>query len=280
MLIWPVQNNQNNSEVVNAATEVIGGITYETIYLTGNSDANVAELTKRANTNGNYRYILTANWSLLGQNQDDVSFYGNAIIVDLNGYAVNCQSGVGLYFCCPLAEVVDSSLTRGGQITNSAVIIGVRNVKRCQLTLSGGFIRPDYYGFNQYCDLDLIINGGTGAHFNVPSGSGYLGLTRNWGNYDTTLTFAPWVELTYQNDGRISGWNSRALYYVVSPRKDILSGVYNYEYSLASDLTGGELSKLDVPADKTYYLWGRGRGDAYEYLNIYYDPGKKEWVTA
>ena len=212
LITVPAQATENNNaNVVNAATEVIDGVTYETIYLTGDSNANVAELVKRKDTTGNYRYVLTDDWDLAGQSQNQVFFYGNAVILDLNGHLVQCwRSGgtaVGLRFGCTTVEITDSSSAQTGEISGCATPLSF--MRNCQFTFSGGKLNCGGWGIDQYANLDITIRGGSGEQFGVPAerSNGY-GLTVNWNSYTLKITFAPWVEPFYHADGRISGWTA------------------------------------------------------------------------
>lgn len=67
-------------------------------------------------------------------------------------------------------------------------------------------------------------------------------------------------------------------YFAVSISK-IVSGVYNNVYGLAWELDATALNALQVPTDKTYYLWGRMADGRYQYLNLRYDNGELKAVA-
>ena len=450
LVTWSAQNKVSAAE-----TYVQDGIEYETIYLTDNNSSNLSELKQRANTDGNYRYVMTADWDLVAGTQWSLVFYGNSVIFDFNGYMVRCTkydgtsgSNVGLRFSSVISEITDSSAKHTGGITNSSTFFSTYGGDCQTMIISGGNISAGGY-IDLYDSVDFIIRGGSCTGLGDT-----FGLYRDYtSDHAATITFAPWIVPSYHDNGVLSGWtslersevidgieyetiyltndsadnmrkinmatatgnyhyvmlngwnlvtskakpyfygahvildcNSHALtatnyanggylprfcvtesleitssgkgtvnlnpivfnttpqtliisgnigiYYhenlhldetqviirgtqyiyfncdaeyanrnfIVAPylnlkinsanqvtyapshtayaisTSNVVPGRYNYEFSLGWDLTVGELSKLAVPDDKTYYLWGRNGNGEYEYLNVVYRDGA--WVSA
>ena len=251
LITIPAKNETIDSNVHAAATEVIDGVTYEVITLTSDSAANMSKINAhQSGDTGNYRYVMTGNWDLVA-NKAAPFFYGDKVIFDFNGYKLTATTASNGGYLLRFLSTTTTELTDSGKVGQwvSPVV-----VKSSTLILSGNV----NIGYLEVTVPNIIVRGLTYAY--VPTST-------------STFTVAPYITRDENNYFR-----PLCSYYTVSTRSDIVSGVYNYEFSYASELTVGELSKLAVPADKTYYLWGRNADGEYVCLNIVYRDG--EWRTA
>ena len=269
LITWPARVTQNNnSKVAHAATEVINGITYQTIEIPGDRDPKASMAIFNGVSMGNYYYYLTGNWDMVATDSHG-TLKGYNVILDFNGYSINSsatgEGGQFITFACDTLELTDSSVSGGGGInvndmSQTKTMIASGNLGSCQLNFSG-------------TGKTMIIRGGQNV---ILYAWGVGGVAENAG----TLVVAPymWRE-TLVSFGKYDAYcyHSVCDYYTVSD-SPLVSGVYNFEYSKQWDLTVGELSKLVVSDDKTYYLWGRNADGEYEYLNIVYRDG--EWRNA
>ena len=132
--------------------------------------------------------------------------------------------------------------------------------------MSGGTIKGGFT-IQGSAQCDVVLLGGTiTGQFNI------------WGTAKiTSLTVAPWVNVTYDESGKPTAVISPANFTVSTT--DLVAGAYNYAYGYAWELTATELNKLEIPANKTYYLWGRNRDGWYEYLDFTCRDGKN-WQNA
>ena len=251
---------------MNAATEVIGGVTYEVIYLTSDSNANLQKV-NATTTTGNYHFILQADWDL-STLQNNPTVRGASVIWDFNGYGVNRGGGHHLQFnSIDTLELTDSSPVWHSQLgTPFPVFSG-----RPRFMYVSGNVRMilEIWATN-FCNNIKIRSAN---YFQL-----YLTTGTSIGN--TGFTFPAFMQLAPVTSDNVRTFTSTSDYYLVSTvNHGIVSGAYNYEFGgYVTDLTVGELSKLAVPTDKTYYLWGRNADGAYEYLNIVYRDGA--WVKA
>lgn len=245
---------------------VLNEIEYEVIYLTGDDDTNRSKISECSqNTNGNYRYVMTANWSI----KQIPNFYGANVILDLNGYlldAIGYQS-VGssgyLSLWSNRFEITDTSPGGRGEFSGNNPLAAVKS------------------------QLDLVISGGRISgffHFHVkPNSLQFLG------GYTKLSYWSPYGELKVPTnvivadyltvEGYYSGLPSEVKQYydyAVSTSK-LVSGAFNSVYGYAWKLSVTDLRQVVIPDNKTYYLWGRNEDGWYEDLKRVYVDGA--WVA-
>ena len=240
-LILPARNNQNNAGVVHAATEVIDGVTYEVITLTSDSAANMSKINAhKSGDTGNYRYVMTGDWDLV-TNKVAPYFYGNHLIFDFNGHSIRSTGYSGGGFLPFFQPTTTLELTCSGPSSGGTTPIVFRGTPQTVI-FSGNFKCTYFEGLHAET---VIIRGVQQL------------VTAENANYFV----APYIKYS------AGAYVPSHAYYTVSA-SDILLGEHNYEFNLGWDLTVGELSKLAIPNDRTYYLYGRNADGAYEYLNI------------
>ena len=246
--------------------KVVDGIDYKLIYLKGNSDPEQTKAIFNGSTSVNYYYIFTDDWDMVankvGWGNGGQMVYGQNIILDLNGHSVRSidTSGGGYYLRlqCTNLEITNSSVADGSisfvELANSPNII------------VSGNITTQFVGYSVNA-CQVTIRGAKSVAFQ----------DYNSNFSDSKFTVAPYMVKT-ADSGLSRTYKASHEAYAVSASNSIVSGICNYEFgAYAWELTVGELSKLDVPTDKTYYLWGRNADGAYEYLNIQYFDG--QWTN-
>ena len=233
---------------------------YQLIGLTADTKSNRAKI-NACTGGGKYYFLMQDDWDLVAQ-KSSVDFPTmDTAVFDSHGYTITGGETYYVYmYGCNTVELTDSSLT-GGRIT----IISLGSVGTKNLILSGNGTY-DLISYNRTAENPLNI---------TVRGVKYAGIN-NWGegNVSDSWTVAPYllVDDTGEYDVTIT---AVANDFAVS-NSEIVAGVYNYAVGYVWGLTVGELSKLAMPVDQTYYLWARNADGAYEYLNIVYRDGA--WV--
>ena len=233
------------------------GITYQTIYLTGDDASNQSKINEcNQNTNGNYRYVMTADWVSSGNK----NIYGANVIWDLQGYTYTPSGYLSLY--CTTFEIMDSSPAMTGTIVRGGVFLAALSDSRTKtVTISGGTM----VGGKMHMYVgEVIFRGGNYQNTDPNDSQGVL-----W-SATGKITVAPWVVPTWRN-GVLTAIAS-CDYYAVST-SDTTAGIYNYAICYRWEITARDMAKLVVPTDKTYYLFGRSHAGAYQYLQQQYLNG-------
>ena len=278
LITIPAKSETIDSNVHAATTYVRDGIEYETVYLTDDTIANKKLI--NSHKTGNTRYVLTQDWNThinnyrKGEDTSNLIFWGDYLIFDLNGHTFYpCSGGDGdgmeaAQICTFVShfEIMDSSAAQTGAFAGNGL------------------------SFVVYRDVTVTISGGTnlscGAITTTDKRCNLIVRGGNWGvanskvlfsgNFNS-ITVAPWVDAHYDN-GHLA-WFTSPLYFAVSAY-NVVSGIYNYAFGYAQELTVDALADLVIPADQTYYLWGRYLDGGYAYLNIVYDNNLKSWIIA
>ena len=274
LLIRPVQNNQNNTRVVNAATEVINGVTYETVYLTGDQGENATIFGANTDKNKNYRYVLTADYDARyhsgGRWENRFSLVGQRVIFDLNGYTyyangwetVNGSNRFSyLTPACDTFELTDSSAAQSGMLGGNGHHIHLGSVKNLIITGGGG-------------NLGIVAASGIPDVKIVFKGGWYSNIGWNFALAKESFAVAPYLIATYDGTGRPQSIKPYDDYAVAE--SNLVSGVYNYEFGNGWGLRVTDLINYVAPNDKTHYLWARNADGEYAYLHIQYVDGG--WV--
>lgn len=257
-----------------ADTEVINGITYEVIYLDGDNTENWNKINSHSYSDrGNYRYVMTADWHITFLNNNPnysiPGLYGNSVIFDLNGYtlttvAVSTYSGC-LDFRSENAEITDSSAAGTGTII-------CNNIYALSVNMYNGSVIFTVSGGNFYAPIfichDAIYNEAYGWTYDVVlRGGNFYGVgncplvwEKDGGDYPFTVS-PDMVLVKSEQNISIKPYDA----YAVSP-SDQWCGAYNYAYGVAWEISAKELANLEIPTDKTYYLWGRNQDEWYQLL--------------
>lgn len=256
-----------NGRVLTCApvAQMIDGEAYQVVMLRGDSDP---EQSKNAFFGGesteNYYYLLLNDWDFKAHKVGWVAGHrvrGHKIIIDLQGHSMKTtdSAGGGYYpeFYCATLELTDSALT-GGSFGTVSLTADVQTV------ICSGNVSCAIACGSRPTKVDVVIRGGRAVTLSF-FGNGLSG--------DANLIEAPYM-VPNNNSNTYTTYRPTHAAYLVSD-SNIVSGIYNYEIGLEHELTVGELGKLNAPADKTYYLWGRNADGSYEYLGIEYRDG--EW---
>lgn len=276
-------NHDDGAGVAGAATEIVDGHEYAVLDVYGNT--SFATLNEFFQNNKYAKLVLKENVACNNYNSD---FYCNSssIIIDLNGY--NFQSR-GTGFNCQSLQIMDSSAAGTGSLTfgmaysycrtfilHSGTItdnfaLGTDSSKTLQCYIYGGNIEETIYfqGYSNNFIYFCMLGGSVGCVLNESI----------FTDYNIEINLAPCVsgDLTTRFAGDyyfLATDLIAADYYYAVSTTDLISGAYNYAYGYAWELTAAELSRLEVPSDKTYYLWGRNKDGWYEYLDLCYVNGE------
>lgn len=279
LAVWPQKlTNEygDNAGVVRADTKIIDGVEYEVIYLDGDNEANLTKVYDcNQNTDGNYCYVMTADWDIPAASSS-ISIRGHSIILDLNGYTFSVSGYIAnqvhsyLSLHCNKFTVTDSSMAQSGTVIsgNHVFVLWGDNIK--EIVVSGGTIKGAIALKRPY--QTVIFNGGI-----FPAGQQEV---INYGDGSVfkptaIVLVAPWMNATYNASGEVTSVKPRYDYFAVSP-SDLFSGAYNDVYGYAWELNATQLSNLTISTDRTYYLWGRNKDGWYQYLNLRYVDGA--WI--
>ena len=255
---------------MNADAYVQDGITYETIYLKGDSDPTQSRVILNGQSTKNYRYVLLDNWNLITNKVDSLknAAYGNNIIFDLNGHVVTSSgytptAAYYLTFSCVNLEVTDSSTKGSGHVV---AVLNDRVIKSITFSGNGSYTIESRHDTSN--PVAVTVRGGQRVYFQND--------TKN--SAGVNYTVAPYMNVISNSDYGPTFAPSHD-YYAVAESNQV-TGIYNCEFSHAWNLTVGELAGLNLPADKTYYLWGRNADGAYAYLNIAFVNGAWSKIVA
>ena len=233
-------------------------IQWRVVELDGKTDSeNRAKVNAIPSTEPYVKYVLQANWDCVNY----LYLSGNkAVILDLNGY--------GLYFtvgaCVVLRdteifEVTDSSPARNGYLYDwvpGCSTISAGNIKKA-LILSGGTVR----GYVQnYSGKDICIAGGNLVGDYKPNRV----IPDNNNFY-----YADYVTMTTDSNGLVSYRSdvNGTTYAVSASNNDIVTGLYNYEFS-----TRTWLVKQSCLVEKSLggqaLLWQSTTQNEWQYLGV------------
>lgn len=254
----------------------------------------------------NHQYVklvLVADWNIL---EEEFYIWGISgefcgLIIDLNGHTMSMdRMNVGAKYIEFLDSSIDGSgVLNGGYIYSSTVIACV---------VRGGTYNLDTHAFALTVSTETtfsmyggVINGGMNAvRFKVRSTdvtANFImyGGSLNGGvvvesyplpghdsfdvsNYKINTAIAPYMKVvTYGENGYPSTVEAYDAYAVSTT--PYASSAYNYAYGYQWELSAAELANLEIPTDKTYYLWGRGKDGWYEYLDLRCTDGQT-WQAA
>ena len=261
---------------MNAATEVIDGITYEVITLGGDTSNNEnfgrLENAAKADNNTytkNFRIVMTGNWTPTTM---PIIRSANSVIWDLNGYTytISKSKNTPPAFNCYSAEITDSSAAGTGKFVFADVqpyIIAHDESDRCKtVTISGGSCADGYFSFTSSTKI-IFKNGNYATTFAD-------GLSRK---NDSLLNWAPYMSTETNSFGNIAAIRPYDDYAVSS--SPYLSGIYNYEFNLQQELSFAAILNYKNIDNKNCYLYGRRKNGEYENLHCTYVDGAWQRVS-
>ena len=245
----------NNQNTINAETYIQDGVTYETIYIQGDSNPEQSKTIFNGVSTGNYRYVLTGDWDMvthkvgLGNGQ---RVTGKNIIFDLNGHNVKTVGASGgsyyPYFVCNTLEYTDTSLI-GGSIETTVIDTSVQTV-----ICSGNFTGKVGSGARS-TKANVEIRGSKQVAINFWGDGGISG--------GANLSVAPYMRATSDDNTYRFYVPTHNTYAVSDYWQTPTSGTAH-----VSGLTVGQLTSKTFP--EGYYLWGVTADGKYEYLEAQY----------